>query len=448
MKILKNIKLLCAVLCIAGLYSCDKYLDIQPVGKVIPRTAKEFRELLTQAYSNVPDDRGLATFRSDEMLMDATLAAEDLNTYRDIWIWNDVSPSENTATFNWRRYYHASFIANYTIESKDNIEEGTIEEVNQMIGESYMLRAYMHFLLVNIYGEPYTHCDPATSKAIPLKLNSDTEATLFRNTVGEVYASILSDLTEAEKYLNVDQWDLGYNYRFNTLSVNALRSRVYLYMGEWAKSLEASQAVLAVKNQLVDMSTSTVLPNEYSSPENILALEQILTAGYVRGGKVATSLWRMYGTGDLRRSKYYKQLTASNIQISKGGTNQYSCSFRVSEMYLNAAEAALMTGESEIGTARTYLLTLMKQRYNANAYSTKEAAVNAMSRDALLQEIYDERARELAFEGHRWFDLRRTTRPRLEKKYGDVTYVLEENDTRYTIRIPSEVIEANPGLAN
>lgn len=436
------------MLCIAALYSCDKYLDIQPVGKVIPRTATEFRALLTQAYNYVPNDRGLATFRSDEMLMDATLAIEDLNSYRDIWIWNDVSPSENTTSFSWRNFYHTSFIANYTIESKDNIEEGIVAEVNQMIGESYMLRAYMHFLLVNLYGEPYTHCDPATSKAIPLKLSSDTEVTLSRNTVGEVYASILSDLTEAEKYLNVEQWDLGYNYRFNTLSVNALRSRVYLYMGEWAKSLEASQAVLQVKNQLVDMSTSTVLPNEYSSSENILALEQILTAGYVRGGKVATALWKLYGTGDLRKSKYYKQLTASNIQITKGGTNQYSCSFRVGEMYLNAAEAALMKGESEIGTARTYLLTLMKQRYNASAYSTKEAAVNAMNRDALLQEIYDERTRELAFEGHRWFDLRRTTRPRLEKKYGDVTYVLEDNDARYTIRIPSEVIEANPGLAN
>ena len=84
MKILKNIKLLCALLCIAALYSCDKYLDIQPVGKVIPRTAAEFRALLTQAYSYVPSDRGLATFRSDEMIMDGTLAAEDLNSYKDI----------------------------------------------------------------------------------------------------------------------------------------------------------------------------------------------------------------------------------------------------------------------------------------------------------------------------------------------------------------------------
>lgn len=436
------------MLCIATLYSCDKYLDIQPVGKVIPRTAKEFRALLTQAYSYVPDDRGLAAFRSDEMVMDGTLAAEDLNSYKDIWTWNDVSPSENTAQFNWRRYYHTSFIANYTIESKDNIEDGTVDEVNQMVGESYMLRAYMHFLLVNLYGEPYTNCDPATSKAIPLKLNSDTEATLSRNTVAEVYTSILSDLTEAEKYLNADEWDLGYNYRFNTLSVNALRSRVYLYMGEWAKSLEASQAVLEVKHDLVDMATSTVLPNEYNSSENILALEQVMTSAYVRAAKVNTTLWRMYTSSDLRRSKYYDQRTPSNILVVKGGSNQYACSFRVGEMYLNAAEAALMTGEAAINIARKNLLTLMEKRYTANGYAAKETAVNAMDRDELLQEIYNERTRELAFEGHRWFDLRRTARPRLEKTFGGTSYVLEENDSRYTIRIPSEAIEANPGLAN
>ena len=445
---IKNIKLVCVLLCIATLYSCDKYLDIQPVGQVIPRTAKEFRALLAEAYNYVPEDRGLAAFRSDEMLMDASLATEDLNSFKDIWIWNDVSASETTTSFKWREFYRALFTANYTIESENMIEEGTADEVRQLVGESYMLRAYVHFLLVNLYGEPYTHCDPATSKAIPLKLNSDTEAVLTRNTVGEVYSSILSDLVEAEKYLNVDKWELGYNYRFTTLAVNALRSRVYLYMGDWAKSLEASEAVLSVNNQLVDMSSSTILPNEYNSSENILALEEVMNAQYVRAAKVATSLWKLYGTGDLRKSKYFKQVTASNIQVIKGGSNQYRCSFRVGEIYLNAAEAALMTGEAAIDVARENLLTLMEKRYTANAYATKEAAVNAMGRDEILQEIYNERTRELAFEGHRWFDLRRTTRPRLEKTFGGTSYVLEENDSRYTIRIPSEAIEANPGLAN
>ena len=71
-----------------------------------------------------------------------------------------------------------------------------------------------------------------------------------------------------------------------------------------------------------------------------------------------------------------------------------------------------------------------------------------MEKDALITEILEERARELAFEGHRWFDLRRTTRPRIQKVIDGQTYILEENDSRYTLRIPQAAIDANPGLLN
>lgn len=82
------------------LSGCDSFLDIKPVGKVIPTTAPEFRSLLTEAYTTVPDDRGLASFRSDEVLLDATISSNDLNSYLDIWRWNDDGADENTASFS------------------------------------------------------------------------------------------------------------------------------------------------------------------------------------------------------------------------------------------------------------------------------------------------------------------------------------------------------------
>ncbi len=71
-----------------------------------------------------------------------------------------------------------------------------------------------------------------------------------------------------------------------------------------------------------------------------------------------------------------------------------------------------------------------------------------MTQDELITEILDERERELAIEGHRWFDLRRTTRPRIQTILGGKQYILEQDDARYTLTIPKEAISANPGLNN
>ena len=82
-----------------------------------------------------------------------------------------------------------------------------------------------------------------------------------------------------------------------------------------------------------------------------------------------------------------------------------------------------------------------------------KAEIETMNQEQLLTEIQDERGRELALEGQRWFDLRRTTRPRIEKSFLDMNYeehsaVLEKDDSRYVIRFPKEAIANNPNLAN
>ena len=62
-----------------------------------------------------------------------------------------------------------------------------------------MLRAYVHFLLVNLYGQPYTKEGALDTKSVPLKLDTDLEKVLKRNTVEEVYTSIQADIDEARK---------------------------------------------------------------------------------------------------------------------------------------------------------------------------------------------------------------------------------------------------------
>ena len=302
----------------------------------------------------------------------------------------------------------------------------------------------MHFILVNLYAAPYTHCNPSATKGIPLKLNSDVREVLSRNTVAEVYASILSDINEAEKLLNVENWPEGETYRFNTISANAFRARVYLYMGDWANAYDYATDVVNRHGELEDLTTSSTLPNHYQSVEAILSMERLFIASSLGVGYVNPELMSLYRSGDMRRSKFYRQISASATEVLKAGTNEFRCTFRSAEFYLTAAEAALELNDMD--NARHYLTELMKKRYLAAIYPTYEAEVLAMTQDELREEIYNERFRELAFEGHRWFDLRRTTRQELTKTYKGETYVLQKDDSRYTLRIPADAIEANPGL--
>ncbi|MBQ5655983.1 MAG: RagB/SusD family nutrient uptake outer membrane protein [Bacteroidaceae bacterium] len=435
--------ILMVILATLTMSACDNFLDITPTGKVIAETGDEYRALLTYEYKYFTKDRYMTTLRTDEMLMDKVkTSSTDLDAYLDLWRWKDDNPSPTTSYFSWRSYYHSVYIANYIIQNQKKIKEATAQEISQLVGEAYMMRAYCHFLLVNLYAEPYTHCTPSQTRGVPMLLEPDVNAIPGSSSVETVYNQILSDLDNAEQYLNVEEWELGKNYRFNTTSAQALRARTYLYMGRWSDALEASKEVLSVYNELEDMNNSTTLPNSYKSKESIVALERFSSNLYTAVDMPASEFISLYRSGDQRRTKYFKRVTSSTYSLLKGRSDDFSCSFRTAEFYLTAAEAAARLGHTT--DAINYLTPLMAKRLNSSAYQTTTALIGTMTEEELIQEILDERARELAFEGHRWYDLRRTTQPALTRVYDGTTYTLLPE--QYTMRFPSEAVEANPKI--
>ena len=428
------------------LASCDSFLDIQPTGKVIAKTSDEYRALLTGVYKNFPDDRSLTTLRTDEMTLSPSLtSSEDINSYFDIWTWNDVASDENTASFNWRVFYHTIYIANYVIEHETEITDGTAAEISQMVGEAYMLRAYCHFILVNLFGEPYTKCNITESLAIPFSLKADVEEVLSRNTVADIYSQILTDIDAADEHLNVKTWETGYSYRFNTISAEALRSRVLLYMGDWEGALTAAEKVIKEHPDLEDLTDKNyTMPENCNSKEAIMSLEQVMKSAYKGIGSPNVDFISQYRTGDMRKTRFFKTQTSRIYTLQKGGSTDCRSTFRSAEAYLNAAEAAARLGKKDDVIA--YLTPIIKTRYLSAIQSAVIDELRDKDNDELVNSVLKERCLELCFEGHRWFDLRRTTQPSITKTYDDIQYTLQEGDSRYTMPIPTEAISANPNL--
>ena len=452
---MKNIFLLSLVLLLA---SCDKFLDIQPTGKVIAKTGEEYRALLTGTYFIFPHGRSLTVFRTDEILLEKEkIDINDYNLYFDIWRWKDFTSDDGTASYNWRGFYEIIYRANYVIEKEGEIAEASPAEVSQLVGEAYMLRAYTYSILVNLFGKPYTKGNPSTDLAVPLMVEADVEAVLGRSTVEQVYQQILYDIDMAKKRLNVDKWEDDLKYRFNKISADALLARVCLYMGRWQESLDASKAVIEAFPELEDITTTGfTMPDKYTSKEGIVCLEQVMIPTYNIMTPETSGDTGIYPdntfiksidatTGDLRKSRYFKSKTSQVFYLQKGGSNDRRSTFRSAEFYLTAAEASARLGD--LNGAIDYMTPIINNRYLSAKRTSAINAMKAMTQDQLIDAILESRRIELCFEGHRWFDLRRTTQQSITKKYGDdETYILEEGDSRYTMPIPREAVSANPLL--
>jgi len=440
---MKKIIQLCAVMLVSlTLGSCKKYLDIEPVGKVIPTTTDDFRALLTTAYSTFAEHKSLLATRTDELKLDET--QDDIVLYRDIYKWNDASPDPSTLPFQYVAFYNTIFFANEIIAEVEN-KAGKSAETAQIKGEAYLLRAYNHFELLNLYAKPYQASSAATDRGIVLVLKMDLEANYKPATTEEVYSQILNDINEGQKLLNVTTFDAGKNYRFTTRAAWALKARVYEFRGEWSKAQDAAQKALQLNGDLEDLNAAgSKSPNNYLAKESIMAMEKAMNVSVTNAVAISDHLLGIYDKdNDLRFAKYFSK-SGSNYRSAKGASNEFKVSFRNGELYLIQAEAALQTGNTDLAVQS--LLALKAKRLKPAYFETEKVRVQSLVKADLLQEIYKERERELALEGHRWYDLRRYGQPAITHTVSGVNYTLNLNDPRYTLPFPKSAITNNPNL--
>lgn len=394
----------------------------------------------------------------------------------------------------WTKIYYCINVANNIIAAADDVPHVTESEqmgLHKVRGEAHFLRAYYYFWLANLYGKPYEAATASTDLCVPLKTSDVVEDRKFtRQTVAEVYAQILSDLSIAEQELGQYKTAPVSIYRADSTACHLLQSRVYLYMQQWDKAALYAEKVIKEHSALRNLATTSGKFSIKDNPENIFSMGgndvhkifNYLCQSY----SVSRELYDAYTSNDLRKAQWYWQKgsfvgpvrTTTNpmyLTFDATSSNYYTLAYaeksrqeevsgqflmRSAEAYLNAAEAEAYLGHEE--QARTYLNTLRRHRFATAANSEVTATGNA-----LIAAIRRERRLELALEGHRWFDLRRYTVCSVQPESAPIAhewtyysshtsarvverrrFVLEANDAAYTLPIPQEVLDFNTGMPN
>ena len=445
------------LLAAVGMTACN-YLEIEPVGQVIPHKTSEFRALLTTGYYAYPfgEAQVYTCLLSDEVGMlnaSAFLNASDAVPLGYNYTWQYGSQMRE---YPYQYFYQSIFYANAVIE---NIRDADVhdagEPLEQILGEAYALRAYNHFQLVNLYGRPYNPDTAGTDRGIALSEHIDIEQKYRPTNVAAVYECILGDIAEAEQLISLEkQPDETRNYRFTLNAVRAFKARVLLYMQQWQQAYDTAAALIP-EYALTDLNTATeetALPWQAASSETILAMDRPFSGDLKDACIIAEPILNLFDeTNDCRRS-YLKEINtdddSGNPILLRYGVKRYSSdrsSIRAAELYLIAAEAGSYLPE-QLEAARKYLADLGAARLKPEALEARRAEIEAMTAEELRNEVADERAREFLMEGHRWLDLRRTTRPAITKTYDGSSYMLNANDSRYTLPFPQSAIAGNPDL--
>jgi len=289
--------------------------------------------------------------------------------------------------------------------------------VNEYKGEALAIRALVYFYLVDFYAKPFT--DAPSSPGVPLVLTSAPYDKPARSTVSQVFSQIVSDLEAADTLMTI----YTNSSQFSHYAGEGLLAKVYMYMGDSTDALPLAVDVINSSgftllapgnggaNYLAFWANSTPRTDFVETLFEV-SFDKINNNGsngldgqyspQVYGDLLCSSdLVALYSPTDVRgllidgNGFVYKYPNAVNTQQKDN-----SKVLRLSDIYLIAAEASVTSNPT---AAQGYLNTLMAQRDPSLTY--------ASTGSQLTSDIIQERRKELAFEGDRFFDLNRLKWP-------------------------------------
>ena len=458
------------------LASCKRVLDVNPEydldGSTRFNTIDDYDFSLQGAYSlfqstsyyGSTDERSNAWALLPDMLGDNLLeSGESLGNERVFSRWA-YAEDETQIERTWLAAYRVITQANISLQGIEKFSATNAGAVNRIKGQALAMRAHIHFDLLRYWVNDYDR--NSGQPGIPYITRFDYEVKPARGTVKQTYDSIEKDLKTAKALLqNTDR--VINNNKGNSRAyidadvINAMLARMYLYSNQLDSAIKYSTLVIN-KFPLADINDFPLIWTDLSNSEVIWSITfeagqgtpgnhayfpQVDAAAYQPAPSFRASYDQL---NDVRYSSYFelnngrwilskykgKQAQLDNDQPD--GVTNFKV-FRAGEAYLIRAEANARKGGANEAAALADLNTLRAARIFGYT------PVAGLTGATLLNAIAAERRKELVGEGHRFFDLKRTTRT-VNRTDCTSFCTLASSNRAWTWPIPKPEIDANPAI--
>lgn len=436
----KLVNILLATLLISLLFSCDKFLDEEPVSNgvavnntgtdsVLYATASEAEAALAGVYSDFRNEYfELDYFVNGDAQADDAYAGADNPANFQIDEFNIDATNLNISR-DWAYLYSTIGKSNTVIDNVHAVTDPDLTEERKkgIVAEASFIRAFMYFQLVQLYGD------------VPLVLNSVTTFDLEilpllfppRTPINQVYEQIIKDLETALPDVPVTAIDKGF---VTQGAVNALLAKVYATQEphDWNKVMQYCDAVIAGPYSLLP-NYDELWDNMHENSEE--SIFEINYEGTSSSGNWGVSMFRGkdWKKFNIPSNDLVKAFDDAGDQIRKASSilfddvtglwsdanwpqsnypfiNKYRLVDSPSPqnyIFIRLADILLLKAEAfnELGNTGSAAELVNQVRNRVSLPNT-----TAGTQEAMRLAIEKERRLELAFEGHRWFDLKRTGR--------------------------------------
>lgn len=468
--------------------SCESFLDEQPRGKTVAETLEHynglfhdyafsicnytdwcnpFMKLTPTAVKNFPQTILYSNF-------DYTSAERAYKYETEIFL-----PSENCIA--WELIYQFIYRYNLVIAGVMDAKDGSEAEKKALYAEARMSRAWMHFILAQMFSKPYSESYADTELTIPIVTKASTSVKEYqRATMRDLYNFITKEMEEALPDLE-DRKD--HNMRIYKTTGYAIFGKYLWSIGNYQKALPILQtAYTRSKNETfiiqnyntlqakynykeIDLYTlykkecattnTAMLCYGYTHPEYLLSkqcteLSMCLSRASSTGclaHYIDPRLYDMYGEYDLRRNFHPTIDPNGNpyeypVGFSRDMRHNYGV--ELADIYLGLAECEARVGSQE--NAKNILKEFRSYRVLTGH---EDVPASVTTKDDLIKFCIEEQFREYSVKPQCFYTIRRIWNdPTLQSlkpfthTLGDETYTMKEENLY--LKLPETILQWNP----